>query len=291
MNFEIPLVSENQPQNEKYDFTKVLDEIESTLFKTEEEKNQYIIERLNILNENAESGEISASSLSERRIHSGFIGSKMEVVRNLMCDPLVIDDPELYNDFLKEIEKFKGMDSFKDKPLKDIILNIVQWTIMEYFGNYVASKNTDSLNQKIYNDHSSSDGPISIKDFKGRGIAVCAEKAAAAQNLLAFSGMRSDLIASHGCRLPADKKPSGHYYILIHGPEGEIIYDPTNPRILYGSDDSIKSLLPATYAITDEQMKSLLSKGSVVVEHKDGKEDENSQIIPEVHSRLYEGNR
>ncbi len=288
MQFEnLPQLENKKIEKRNPDFLKILGEIDYFLEKPEEEQRNYIDKRVVFLSKNAESGEISHVG---RDVYSGFIGQKMEIRRNIMVDPLVVDDSDLYRDLFEVIKKFKSTDGYKEKSLREIILIAIQWTLSKYFGNIVANSNTDIQNKKFYLDHSSAESPsVSIKELKGKEFAVCAEKAAAAQNLLAFIGMKSDIIASSRCRIPAEADEEGHYYILVHGPKSDMIYDPTNPRLLFDKEEKLISYGPAMYQITAEQVQHLLNGESVVVEHVDDKIEKDGQRISKKQSRIYAG--
>lgn len=290
MRFEGPPQFESQPPKERSpEYIKTLAELERILSTPEEEQRDFVERRIAALSENAESGEMSHLG---RGIHKGFLGPKMEIRRNMMVDPFVMDDQDLYADLLETARKFKGAEGWKEKSLREIMPNAIQWTLSKYFGNIAAGANTETQNREFYLDHTSADSPsISIKELKGKGFAVCAEKAAAAQNLLTFVGMETELIASSGCRIPAEAGEEAHYYILVHGPKGDMIYDPANPRLLLGKDGKLTSYGPAMYPITEEQSQRLTSGESITIEHVDDKMDEGGQRIPDKSNRLYTGPR
>lgn len=281
---------ENEPPKEQSpEYVKILAELEQVLAEPEEKQLEYIEKRVATLSEAAKSGEMSHVG---RGIHKGFLGLKMEIRRNMIVDPFVMDDNDLYTDLFETIQKFKATNGWKEKTLREIIPIAIQWTLSKYFGNIDAGSNTETQNQEFYLDHTSADSPsISIKELKGKGFAVCAEKGAAAQNLLAFVGLESNLIASSGCRIPAEAKEGAHYYILVNGPKGDAIYDPANPRLIRDKDGKLISYGPAMYPVTKEQSQSLVSGESITIEHIDEKMDENGQRIPDKYSRLYAGPR
>jgi hypothetical protein len=281
---------ESQQSKERSpEYLKILAELEDVLGKPEDEQRSYIDKRIASLSENAESGEMSHIG---RDIHEGFLSPKMEIRRNMMVDPFVMDDPDLYKDLFETIKKFKSAEGWKEKSLREIMASAIQWTLSKYFGNVVANSNTEMQNREFYFNHTSEEiSSISIKELKGKGFAVCAEKGAAAQNLLAFVGMESKLIASSKCRIPAEAGEGAHYYILVHGPKSDIIYDPTNPQLLLNKEGKLTSYGPALYPITEEQSQRLLAGESIVIEHVDDKIDENGQRVPEKQNRLYAGPR
>lgn len=278
----------NQEVAEKSpDYPSTLLGIETILAGNEEEKREFIKYRLEELSKNAKEGQLSHIGSG---IHSGFLGPRMEVCRSMLVDPIVMDDPNLYKDLFSTIDKFKSSEQWQGKSLREIIPNAIQWALTKYFGNICAGPSTESENREFYADHVSAEsGPISIGEFKGKGFAVCAEKGAAAQNLLAFVGLESDLIASAKCKIPAESAENAHYFIVLHSPSGEIIYDPANPKLLLDDKDDIVSYGPAFYRITQEQSQELLAGGKIEVLHSDTKNEGNSKLTEETQKRIYAG--
>lgn len=288
MQFDQPSPSENQPPSERSpEYRKILAELEPLIGASETEQRDYIKKRLAVLSENAETGEMSHVG---HGIHKGFLGPEMKIRRNMIVDPFVVDDPDLYADLFKTVREFKEAEGWKERSLREIVPSAVQWTLSKYFGNVAAGSNTEMQNREFYLDHSSVDSSsVSAKELKGKGFAVCAEKAAAAQNLLAFVGMESDLIASSGCRIPVEAEEDAHYYILIHGPKREMIYDPTNPRMTLDKDGRITNYSPAMYPVTQEQAQQLVSGGSITIEHTDDKINADGQQVQVKSNRQYTG--
>jgi hypothetical protein len=285
MNFEAK--EQTGVEKSKPEYLKVLAEIEDVLGKTSEEQSKYVEKRLDFLSNNAESGSLS---LFGKNIRKGFLGPEMKIYRSAIVDPLILDDIDLYKELLESIKKFKLVDGWKEKSLREIILNAIQWTLSQYFGNIDSNSETAKENMEFHGDRVSVDNrPVSIKEFRGKGIAVCAEKGAAAQNLLAFVGLESDIVVSDKCRLPADKKEDAHYYILLYSPNGQVIYDPTNPKMFLDKDGKIENYLPAAYPVTKKEADSLISGASVTVKHADYQKNEIGRNIPIESERLYAG--
>lgn len=116
---------------------------------------------------------------------------------------------------------------------------------------------------------------------------MCAEKGAAGQNLLAFVGLESDLIASGECRIPADAQEGAHYFILLHTSNGEKIYDPTNPYIMTNHEGHITSYGPAIYSLTQDQSQALREGKPVTVDHLDIQVGQDGNQTKRVTQRLY----
>jgi len=278
-------LADDQRKKRGQEYLKRLEEIEKILELSEEEQRNYIEERLKSLTANSKAGEISP--LIET-IHRGFLGLDMKIRHSIFVSPFVVDDPDIYLLFFNVIRRFREMEGWRGKSLRDIIPFAVQVTLSEYFGNAVGDASTERQNLEFYGDASWEYDLISIKELKGKKIAICAEKAAVAQNLLAFVGLESELIVSNRCRIPEEDKYTAHMYIVIHGTDGYMIYDPTNP-VLVSKEGKLQSYLPAIYTITEEQYQELIKGGSIRVAHKDYKMSENGQWIPVESNRIYAG--
>ena len=280
-NIEFEEIKERSP-----DYLNVLSQIELILVNSPERKN-FIEDRVVKLSKDAKVGELSHIGSG---VHKGFLGPQMEVRRNMIVDPIIIDDFNLYETLLDVVNTFKSDERWKDKSLREIIPNAIQWTLTKYFGNAVAYEDTEQENRDFYMNHISAESSaISISEFKEKGFAVCAEKAAVAQNLLAFVGLESDLIASAKCKLPAESKESAHYYIVLHGPKGEMIYDPANHKLFLDSKNRLLSYGPAFYGLTQEQLGKLMAGESMEIDHTDTIKHDDSHLEEVTHKRIYAG--
>ncbi len=269
------------------EYLPTLERLEVILNASEEVQAGYVTERFEELSQGAAVGEISHIGKS---IHRGFLGPRMEVRRNLLVDPIVVDDPALYRGFISAVQKFRRADGWKERSLREITPAALQWALADYFGNVGAAPETERKNREFYLNHVAPDSQqISISEFKGKGYSVCTEKGAAAQNLLAFVGLESDLIAADGCHIPAEAQESAHYYILLHAPRGEMIFDPTNPKLLNDENGHLVHFMPAMYPVTAEQVSLLLAGKSVTVVHADGRRGADGSVVDERQERVYHG--
>ena len=129
-----------------FEYLKILTEIEDILEESEETQQVYINQRITTLSKGANTGKIS---LFDSDIHRGFLGPEMEVYRNLMVDPFIMDDQDLYNDLFETIKKFRASEGWNGKTLREIIPHAIQWTLPKYFGNIVANSKTEIENQNF----------------------------------------------------------------------------------------------------------------------------------------------
>lgn len=206
-------------------------------------------------------------------------------------DGLKINDDEIYKVLIESFRQYKTEPGWANKSIREIAQQAVVRTIGVYFGNYVNTHKTVMLNKEFYNDHtSSSSDPISVSEFKGKGIAVCAEKAPTAENLLTFIGFDSELVMSTNNRLSSsDTDEDGHLYVIVSSESGHFIHDPTNSVVVSNPDGSFYSVFPASYKITDEQYESLKNGGQVEVKHNDMIWDGASYKEEPTLNRIYGG--
>lgn len=232
-------------------------------------------------------------SLVHNNIYNKFIHPDSNVRRSMIVSPIHLDDNEIYNILMEKVQQARADERYKDHSLRQIIPTAVQTAIYQYFGSLLTSNEGLQKNFKFYMDESGLDGPefISIKDFKEEKMAVCAEKASVAQNLLRFSGLNSSIVFSSKCRIPAEAPEDAHAYNIIQSENGYFIYDPTNPNlVLNETKDTWSSYQPAFYKITEEQFDSILRKGKVEVNHVNKVLDEDGNALQDdVETRIYGG--
>ncbi len=267
-------------------YEQVLLDIEAALDQGREK--EYVAERLKEL---MASSEIKNLGIMYGRFYKGFIRPESKIQRSPMVDPFHIDDSELYEGLFENIKEFKQYEGWKDKELRAILPEVIQYTISKYFGNAAGTTNTDRDNQSFYLDHSDvSSEDLSIKELKGKRIAVCAEKATVAQNLVSFVGLESYIVLSE-CKL-GEGKEQFHAYNILKTNKGYFIYDPTNPRLeLEEGTNHLKNTNAAIYKITDEEFLKLENGGDVTVEHTDFSVDGLGKKSIKTDERVYSGPR
>jgi len=210
-------------------------------------------------------------SLLQTSAYEGFIHPESEIKRNFIVPPFRLNDPELYDTL---IESFRSVGKALGKTnIREMVMAALGRTIGEYFGNYFATENTEAENRTFYLDQAtvgSEKDFFDLKDFKGKGFAVCAEKAAAAENILSFLGFETKLLMTSNCRLGTDEKDTtGHAYNVLKSENGIFIIDVTNPIIFENESGKIYSATPASYKINEEEYAGLMSGGEVAVTHFD----------------------
>jgi len=253
-----------------------------------QEALNFIQERTLELTETSEKSEIS---LATNKLNQGFIHPETKMIRNYMVDPFLVDDPDIYRLLLEKISVIKKMPGWETMSVRQVLPTAIQTATNEYFGNQYSTSSTEAKNQAFYSEHSSSDSEaIHLRDFRGSNIAVCAEKSAVAQNLLAFSGFKTFLLLSSKCKI-GDEKDRAHAYNVLQTSNGTFIFDPTNPNLTSKENGKITGIYPSIYKISEEEFQSLKDGGSVEVEHKEKvTAEEGTDIVDtRITKRIYGG--
>lgn len=272
---------------------EILGEI-SDILQTEDENervartSEFTSRRLVLLTENSTPGNFTIMSGARK----GFLHPESGISRNIMVDPFMVDDPEIYKLLIEKFKEFKDNPNWKDKSLREIAPYAILDTVRSYFGNGYATESTEDQNQTFYMDRSSATSEaIPLNELKGQQIAVCAEKAATAQNLLSFLGYESELVASTKCRLesPENDDLSGHMYNVVTSGENHLIFDPANPNLVTRDDGGVQFVLPSFYPIDQEGYTKLMSGGQVEITHRDGRWDGEKILPGKEYQRIYGG--
>lgn len=176
----------------------------------------------------------------------------------------IIDDTSLYKQVVNSIRQTDDdeiINNEKNIINNKVIMQIIQKVIIDYFG---PSSNENKRNE-LYNLRADIDNNIlSIKEFKQNGTAMCVEKSAVAQNILAFLGYDPMLIYGY---MSTDKgfTNEGHAYNCIIRNGRAILVDFTNPSYKDG-----KYFRPSYYSVNGENLsKFMKGMAQVEVEHKD----------------------
>ncbi|MFA6422869.1 MAG: hypothetical protein WCW17_00275 [Patescibacteria group bacterium] len=264
-------------------FVRITEEIDQLLSEDTPDNQKaleaFVLKRTSELT--ATAPETEYITYKKEKPHNGFISPKTEVKGKIMYDGFHLDDPDLYPALLNGLKELKSTPGWKEMSIKALAVPAVNYAVSKYFGSYKISDEQEKQNAAHYMNLGA---PCSIKEMKGKGIAVCAEKAAAAQNLLTFLGLDSEL-AMADCKLDPNQEEGPHAYNIVTGPNGHFIFDPTNP-IVNDSAEGQPNYLPATYKISDEQYESLQNHQAVEVAHTNTKIVDGEQEA-ETNARVY----
>ena len=237
------------------------------------EINLWIANRISSLESTAieDREEISSTSYTLRRARGekentevqGFIPSKTQL-KKMQFDlaSFRMDDTSFYKSVIDYIKEAKPENIMRDgKVNNNYIMSIVQCSIINYLGLH----SSESRRNALYNSRADiDDEPLSISDFKRNGTAMCVEKSAMAQNILAFLGYNPMMIFGY---LSNEKGiiNEGHAYNCIIRNGKAMLIDFTNPIMKDG-----KYFKPAMFAIDSDKLEDFKKgKAQIEVTHKD----------------------
>lgn len=124
------------------------------------------------------------------------------------CDTLLMDDNDLYYDFLNTLET-------TDLPFCPLLLSKINEFVYQYFGPSLGS-------EPLRIDFYDTDTKHSLKELKNTGIAMCSERATLAHNLLKFLGVDSQIIFGTMNNI-------AHCYVTFSPNQDKyFLYDPSN---------------------------------------------------------------
>ncbi len=257
----------------------------------EERIVEFVLKRLHWLE-----GEVQPARLSvfNRTFYKGFIHPQSDVLRNEWSEALRIDDVQLYVTFLKAIDVVRKQAPWAGRPIRDVVAAALQETMGTYFGAFAGDEGTEKRNEEFYLELARKGKRTGVKHFsiselRGKGVAVCVEKAAAAQNLMAFKGLDSFIVFSTKCSVKGGQSQPPHVYNIVHSERGLFIYDPTNPSAMRKPHGEIVGYRPAVYEITKAQFETIKGGGTVEVSHLDYLVRESGQEEEGVKKRVYGG--
>lgn len=231
----------------------------------------FVLKRLHWLTDEVKPTRLS---LFNRTFYKGFIHPQSDILRNEWSEALRVDDTDLYVLFIKTIDQIRTQPAWVGRPVRDLVAAAMQETIGLYFGTFAGDEGTEQRNQDFYLELArkgklSGMKHFSINELKGKSVAVCVEKATAAQNLMAFKGLDSFLVFSAKCAIKGVPNEPPHVYNIVHSDRGFFIFDPTNPSVIKKPHGEIAAYRPAAYEITKEQFAILKDGGAVEVAHAD----------------------
>lgn len=269
----------------------VLDEVEQILKGSDTHNRHqktidFISKRTSILESKAKIVELSFLTTS---LYKGFIHPETRIFANLLYSPFLANDDYLYQLLFENLHQFINHDNWKTRSIREILPAALMLTLDHYFGNNWLD-DTEKERELFYRHHTASTGiPIDLHLFKQKRIAACVEKAAVAQNLLSFLGYGTTIFFSTRCQLESgDMEP--HAYNLVHIHTGRyVLFDPTNPIIVFDERDNLYSILPSFYPVLAEDVKVLQKGGKVEVRHQNFYQQQNGYVQKELKYRTYAG--
>jgi len=205
----------------------------------------YQVEDIPQLYQLERTGNESYISLTMRCFYNNFIPKNTKIVFGLVYNRLgragsfgksyYLDDQEYLYDFCKYIQEIDIEDEVE-------LFGYIRDFLKKYFGYFQVLDRDQMLTMLM--DINGNPFPInnthSIKNFKGKGNALCSEYAVMAQNILRLFGFESYLVL--GTEKVNDNNPEGHAYNLITYKDSETkttrhaVLDFMNPVSVYDHD-------------------------------------------------------
>jgi hypothetical protein len=272
---------------ERETFVHLLDQVDAILSAEVAEQDLFIEKRIEELSQDIETGQIGYVG---NRAFSGFIGPEMGIIRSPFVEPIYLDDPSIYRDLIDSLAHYKKNAEPERFNIGSVIPFAVQNALTNFFGNPVPTKNTSTRNREYLLDRSvvsQAQKLISISEYRGKRMGVCAEKSAVAQNFFQFLGIESVLIV--GGVKKEGGSDSHHLFQIVRYKDSAFLYDSSNPKMKLNADGELTQYGPAMYSITEAQVQYLLNGGEVIVKSSSTRLDETGEAIEIDASRTYSG--
>ncbi|MEF2174865.1 MAG: hypothetical protein V3575_00210 [Candidatus Absconditabacteria bacterium] len=219
--------------------------------------------------------------LEQSKTHHKFISPKTSIKGGL-----VLNDVSIYEVFLDNLEN-----TYKKRNSPDvggIIMFCINYTLIEYFGNYSTGEKEEIKNKMFYEKFDNNGtAQINLNQLKGKGNSTSIEKSSVAHNLLKFMGINSFLKLSLNCKFDGDFGNSQYSFCCLSTTKGYYIYEPTHSIVHHDQEGNLKTVAPNLIEITKEQFEKLIDNQPVgimtTIKEKvfiDGKyQDKNKKII------------
>lgn len=174
---------------------------------------------------------------------------------------LKVDDRIIFQNFLDKLRAFRE------------IPRAVQETVDEYFKSNHETIDADRVKRRFvkYTARQPEDH-LSIKEIADAHVAMCTEKSAVAQNLIAFLGTHSWLVSSYvRIEWRDDRAEEGqHNYNIIETPDKKLVlYDANHPFEIMDEKGKVIGVTPAVFEITPNQFSVLQRGYEIHVHHKE----------------------
>ena len=184
----------------------------------------------------------------------GFIQPDTQIFPEALGKGYRLDDLEIYSEALPYLRRFYTniLPQLGDpeKAFRNAVLFAAQNTQQSYFGSVHSGANALAAREMLTGDFMDDDAPDVRSIAKFKGVAMCAERAAVANNVLQVFGMQP--VLELGKLQIDDKHPELHAYLFIRDGKGEErVFDPTNPTLTFGTDGSLLQVNPAFYPAGD----------------------------------------
>ena len=236
----------------------------------ESEIDKFIEERINYLESTAVEDRkvINASSIVKSDNSNikckgiyGFVPKSTSVCPlEILPLGLVVDDDSIYKKLIELIRGIGDEEISSHPRFSYELLNLVFDVIQDYYGEFC----NGSLRQELYlTAWDNYEDTISIRDFKGKGTAVCVERSLLGQNLLSFLGFNS-LFIYDKLSVEGQKMNDLHAFNCIMGRRNS-----TGKGVLVDFTQYHHDNTPRIINLDEGQFLNLISNNNFVLEATD----------------------
>lgn len=203
-------------------------------------------------------------SLISNTVVTSFVHPETEIMPMALFAGYTQDDKTVYVELLNAIISYK--ESGPHYTFHNIVPTAVGQATATYFGGYVGNEQDRAeivVENSVIDIDNDATKDFSIADFKGKGVAVCLERATTAHNMMLFMGYKSTLITTPNFMVGEKDEATGHAYLVVEGETKTVIYDPT--ILPHKVVDGTTYCVPGIYHITQEDKEELTKGGYVNV--------------------------
>jgi hypothetical protein len=186
-----------------------------------------------------------------------FIGAGASMHPGVEANGFIMDDSRLYGALHRTLRAPVSPHVNQTEGFTARAIGAAQRTTDQYFGRTLPKapqRRLELLFSEPGTNGVSTDGTLPIAKFKG--IAACAERAAAANDILHVLGMAP--VYETGIMQVENRTPEPHAFLVVSGDGKNLLYDPANPAIILNRRSRAVDTQPAIYEvdsiITEERM-------------------------------------
>lgn len=238
--------------------------------KTDADLSALVEERLQYLNETItidpkEPLFLAGSILRPQLIYTDFIPASKRTHAGLTARPYLVDDPEIYRSAALSFLERERTCAHSRRFLN--IIDSIQDAVVGYFGWFKPGASAEMT--ALLRTRGS---PVSMRELKGKDIAICFQRTTVAHNILKFFGQDALFVMGEAY---LDGEARHSYEIIRTSARSGYLFEVTNPKIIENNDDTI-SIEAATYRLTSRELKQILSCRGVWKGHVDYVRNEGS---------------
>lgn len=217
---------------------KIIEEIRKL---SDKDIDEYILSKIDELQKNATENRkfIAPDDSSKSGLSHGFIPKEAEIyaesgMGSIAVGGFQLSDNDIYEILIKHLKSQEKMPSFGD------VLKLIQDSIDEYFGGLALAENEINRRNLYIEMQEKYDicEPYPISEYRNNNTALCAERAAIAQNMLAFLGADTYYMMGHLSRNDGMANMNHAYNCIVDKEYGSgIVVDFTNPILRETSNE------------------------------------------------------